>query len=63
MYNKFFQNASLHFWAAVLTAAVFYLKHIHSDYKEKEVEEIFSEWNMIKSKIAGQSRYCLLQKK
>ena len=39
MYNKFFQNASLHFWAAVLTAAVFYLKHIHSDYKEKEVEE------------------------
>ena len=31
--------------------------------KEKKVEEIFSEWNMIKSKIAGQSRYCLLQKK
>ena len=31
--------------------------------REKKVEEIFSEWNMIKSKIAGQSRYCLLQKK
>ena len=31
--------------------------------KERKVEEIFSEWNMIKSKIAGQSRYCLLQKK
>ncbi len=31
--------------------------------KEKEIEEIFEEWNMIKSKIAGQSRYCLLQMK
>ena len=31
--------------------------------KEKKVEEIFLGWNMIKSKIAGQSRYCLLQKK
>ena len=31
--------------------------------KEKEIEEIFEGWNLIKSKIAGQSRYCLLQKK
>ena len=31
--------------------------------KEKEVEEMFEEWKLIKSKIAGQSRYCLLQKK
>ena len=31
--------------------------------KEKEVEEIFDGWKLIKSKIAGQSRYCLLQKK
>ena len=31
--------------------------------KEKEIEDIFEEWNMIKSKIAGQSRYCLLQMK
>tara|TARA_Y100000590_G_scaffold265217_1_gene298017 strand:+ start:905 stop:1474 length:570 start_codon:yes stop_codon:yes gene_type:complete len=29
--------------------------------KEKGIEEIFKEWNVIKSKIAGQSRYCLLQ--
>ena len=31
--------------------------------KEKKVEEMFEGWNLIKSKIAGQSRYCLLQKK
>ena len=31
--------------------------------KEKEVEEMFEGWKLIKSKIAGQSRYCLLQKK
>ena len=31
--------------------------------KEKEVEEMFDGWKLIKSKIAGQSRYCLLQKK
>ena len=31
--------------------------------KEKKVEEMFEGWNLIKSKIAGQSRYCLLQNK
>ena len=31
--------------------------------KEKEIEEMFEGWKLIKSKIAGQSRYCLLQKK
>ena len=30
---------------------------------EKKAEEILSDWNIVKSKIAGQSRYCLLQKK
>ena len=31
--------------------------------KEKELDEILLEWKMIKSKISGQSRYCLLKKK
>ncbi|MEC7865914.1 MAG: 16S rRNA (guanine(966)-N(2))-methyltransferase RsmD [Pseudomonadota bacterium] len=31
--------------------------------KEKELKEILLEWKMIKSKISGQSRYCLLKKK
>tara|TARA_Y100000590_G_scaffold122407_1_gene140090 strand:+ start:13988 stop:14557 length:570 start_codon:yes stop_codon:yes gene_type:complete len=31
--------------------------------KEKEPEDILSGWDMIKSKVAGQSRFCLLQKK
>jgi len=31
--------------------------------KEKEMEGIFKGWNLMKSKVAGQSRYCLLQKK
>ena len=38
-------------------------KNLEEVEKEKKVEEIFAEWNMIKSKISGQSRYCLLQKK
>tara|TARA_A100001015_G_C14875063_1_gene665951 strand:+ start:339 stop:497 length:159 start_codon:yes stop_codon:yes gene_type:complete len=40
MYNNFFQNASLHFWALVLTAAVFYVKYVFVDpAKEKQLEQ------------------------
>ena len=31
--------------------------------KEKELDEILLKWNLIKSKVAGQSRYCLFKKK
>ncbi len=45
MYNNFFQNASLHFWALVLTGAVFYVKYVYIDpasenqSKENVIEE------------------------
>ena len=31
--------------------------------KEKELKEILLEWDMIKSKVTGQTRYCLLKRK
>ena len=31
--------------------------------KEKELNEILLEWDLVKSKVAGQTRYCLLKKK
>ena len=31
--------------------------------KEKEIESILLHWNLIKSKVSGQSRYCLFKRK
>ena len=31
--------------------------------KEKEIEEIILDWNLIKSKTSGQTRYCLFKSK